>query len=147
MEQGPRKEPIDMYALWEKVSKLIPMDKAIVKSHPRQKKGNLAGLGFDIFKRYTTPWEVVSLNQNMSDKIIMSIFSTACIYPKIMYDDEPRVIMLYKLIGIDYTFFGEGMIGFVEGVGNLYREKDRFFVPETWEELEAYCKKYLWEEY
>ncbi len=146
MEQGPRKEAIDMYGLWKKVSKLIPMDRAIVKSHPRQKQGNLIGLGFDIFERYVTPWEVISLNQNMSNKTLLSIFSTACIYPKIMYDDEPRIIMLYKLIGIDYSFFGKGMIGFVEGVGNLYRNKERFFVPETWEELEVYCKKYLWKE-
>lgn len=144
MEQGPRKEPIDMYGLWEKVSKLIPMDKAIVKSHPRQKKGNLAGLGYDIFERYVTPWEVISFNQNMNNKTIMCIFSTSCIYPKILYNDEPRVVMLYKLIGIDYSFFGKGMIGFVEGVRQLYRDKEKFFIPETWEELEAYCKKYLW---
>lgn len=144
MEQGPRKEPIDMYALWKKVSEFIPMDKTIVKSHPRQKQGNLSGLGFEVYKRYVTPWEVISLNQDMSNKTLMSIFSTSCIYPKIMYDDEPRVIMLYKLIGFDYTFFGKGMIGFVEGVGKLYRDKNRFFVPETWNELELYCKEYLW---
>lgn len=144
MEQGPRKEPIDMLGLWEKVKRLIPADKTIVKSHPRQKRGELKGLGFDVFERYVTPWEVISLNQDMSDKTLMGIFSTACIYPKIMYDDEPRVIMLYKLIGIDYTFFGKGMIGFVEGIGRLYRDKERFFIPESWEELEAYCKKYLW---
>ena len=76
----------------------------------------------------------------------MCIFSTSCIYPKILYDDEPRVIMLYKLIGIDYSFLGVGMIGFVEGVGKLYRDKEKFFVPETWKEMEEYCRKYLWEE-
>ena len=146
MEQGPRKEPIDMLGLWGKVSKWIPMDKAIVKSHPRQKRGNLSGIGFEVFERYVTPWEVISLNQDMSGKTLMSIFSTACIYPKVMYDDEPRVIMLYKLIGMDYTFFGKGMIGFVEGIGNLYKNKERFFIPESWDELEAYCKKHLWRE-
>ncbi|MBR5407084.1 MAG: hypothetical protein IK111_05490 [Lachnospiraceae bacterium] len=143
MEQGPRKEPIDMYGIWEKVSHIIPMDKAIVKSHPRQKKGNLSGLGYDIFDRYVTPWEVISLNQDMGNKTIMSIFSTACIYPKILYDDEPRVILLYKLIGFDYTFFGEEMLSFVESVRELYRDKDRFFVPESWDELRTYCNNHF----
>ncbi len=146
MEQGPRKEPIDMFGLWDKVSKMIPKDKTIVKSHPRQNQGNLGELGFDVFERYVTPWEVISLNQDMGSKTLMCIFSTACIYPKVMYDDEPRVIMLYKLIGMDYSFFGKGMIGFVEGVGNLYKDKEKFFIPESWEELEAYCKKHLCKE-
>lgn len=146
MEQGPRKEPIDMHGLWKRVKNYIPTDRSIIKSHPRQIEGDLKGLGIDIFERYVTPWEVISLNENMSNKTLMCIFSTSCIYPKILYDDEPRVIMLYKLIGIDYSFLGVGMIGFVEGVGKLYRDKEKFFVPETWKEMEEYCRKYLWEE-
>lgn len=143
MEQGPRKEAIDMYGIWEKVSKIIPKERAIVKSHPRQKEGKLAALGIDVFERYVTPWEVISLNQDMSNKTLMCIFSTACIYPKVMFDDEPRVIMLYKLIGVDYTFFGPGMIKYVEAVENLYRDKSKFFIPKTWDELKDYCTKYL----
>ena len=79
----------------------------------------------------------------MGNKTIMSIFSTACIYPKILYDDEPRVILLYKLIGFDYTFFGEEMLSFVESVRELYRDKDRFFVPESWDELRTYCNNHF----
>lgn len=141
MEQGPRKEPIDMLGLWTKVKRYIPLDRAIVKSHPRQKDSILRELGFDIYERYVIPWEEISLNQDMNHKTLLCIFSTSCVYPKLMYDDEPRVIMLYKLIGIDYSFFGEGMIKFVEGVGSLYKDKSKFFIPETWEEFEQYIKK------
>ena len=142
MEQGPRREPIDMLGLWKKVDAFIDKDSAIVKSHPRQKESALRELGYDMYERYTIPWEVLTYNQDISDKTLMCIFSTSCTNPKLMFDDEPRVIMLYKLIGIDYHFFGEGMIKFVEGVGSLYRDKEKFFVPESWEELEEYCKKY-----
>lgn len=142
MEQGPRKEPIDMLGLWKKVSQNINKDTVIVKSHPRQKESALRELGFDMYERYTIPWEVLTFNQDMSNKTLLCIFSSSCVNPKLMYDEEPRIILLYKLIGMDYSFFGEGMINFVEGVGNLYRDRDKFFIPETWEELEEYCNKH-----
>ena len=142
MEQGPRKEPIDMLTLWKQVGKYICKDITIVKSHPRQKMSALRELGYDMYERYMIPWEVLTLNQDMNDKVLFCIFSSSCVNPKIMFDEEPRIILLYKLIGIDYSFFGKGMIEFVEGVGRLYRDKSKFFIPETWKELEEYCCKY-----
>lgn len=143
LEQGPRKEPIDMIGLWTKAGKYLPKERTIVKSHPRQKDSVLKDLGFDIYNRYVIPWEVIILNQNMDEKVLICIFSTACVNPKLMFDMEPRVILLYKLIGIDYSFFGEGMIKFVETVGSLYKDKTKFFVPNSWEEFENYCRKVL----
>lgn len=143
MEQAPRKEPIDMVGLWTKVSEYIDRDKTIVKSHPRQKDSILRELGFSMYERYTIPWEVLTFNHNMSDKTLFSYFSTSCVYPKLMYGEEPRIILLYKLVDNDYSFFGKGMVNFVEGVRDLYSDKEKFFIPKTWEELSRYCEKYL----
>ncbi len=142
MEQAPRKEPIDMPKLWKRVSEYINIDNTIVKSHPRQKDSILRDLGFDIYERYTIPWEVITFNQNMNEKTLITIFSTSCTNSKLMFDEEPRVIMLYKIMGVDYSFFGKGLIDFVEGVGKLYRDKEKYFIPETWEEFDQYCKKH-----
>lgn len=143
MEQGPRREPIDMHALWKKVGEYIDKDKTIVKAHPRQNDSVLRDLGYDIYERYVIPWEVLTYNQNMDDKTLLCIFSTSCVNPKLMFDQEPRVVFLYKLIGMDYSFFGKGMIDFVNGVGNLYKDKTKFFIPETWEEFGEYYNKYI----
>ena len=85
------------------------------------------------------------INDNMENKTIISIFSTTCITPKLMFGQEPRVIMLYKLLGRDYSFFGEGMIEFVEKVKNSYVDKSKFFIPESWVEFDKYCERYLGE--
>ena len=143
MEQGPRKEPIDMIGLWKRVGQYIDKTQVIVKSHPRQKESALRELGFDMYERYTIPWEVLTFNQDMNNKTLFCIFSTSCVNPKIMFGEEPRIILLYKLIGIDYSFFGKGMIEYVEGVKSLYSDKEKFFIPETWEELQDYCRDYL----
>ncbi len=141
MEQGPRREPIDMPGLWKRVGNFIDKKRTIVKAHPRQNDSALRELGFDIYERYVIPWEVISFNQNMDDKTLMCIFSTSCVTPKLMFNQEPRVILLYKLIGIDYSFFGKGMIEFVNGVGGLYKDKNKFFIPESWQELKNYYEK------
>ena len=123
MEQGPRKEPIDMLQLWGTVSEYIAKNKAIVKAHPRQKESALRELGYDIYDRFVIPWEVLAFNHDMNEKTLISFFSTSCVNPKIMFDEEPRVILLYKLIGIDYSFLGKGLVDY-----------------ETWEEFGEYCR-------
>ena len=131
-----------MIGLWKQVGNYIDKCSAIVKSHPRQKESALRELGYDMYERYTIPWEVLTFNQDMSEKTLFCIFSTSCVNPKVMFDEEPRIVLLYKLIGIDYSFFGRGMINYVEGVRNLYRDESRFFIPNSWDELGEYCEKY-----
>lgn len=143
MEQAPRREYIDMYSLWERVGTKINKEKTVVKPHPRQLDSALKKLGFKTYDRFTIPWELSVLNENMENKTIISTFSTTCIAPKLMFGQEPRVIMLYKLLGRDYSFFGEGMLAFVEKVKNSYVNKDKFFVPETWEEFDYYCERFM----
>ena len=143
MEQAPRKEPIDMYSLWQKVGMKINKDRAIIKPHPRQMDSELRSLGYRTYDRNTIPWELSLLNENMENKTIISTFSTTCITPKLMFGQEPRIIMLYKLMGRDYSFFGEGMLSFVEKVKNSYENREKFFVPESWEEFDDYCERYL----
>lgn len=143
MEQAPRREPIDMYSLWQKVGGKIDKDRAIIKPHPRQMDSELRSLGYKTYDRNTIPWELSVLNENIEDKTIISTFSTTCINPKLMFDQEPRIIMLYKLLGRDYSFFGEGLLAFVDKVKDSYSDKNKFFIPETWEEFDDYCERYL----
>lgn len=143
MEQGPRREPIDMAGLWKKVSGYLDGKRVIVKAHPRQKESALRELGYEMYERYVIPWEALCFQQDMEQKTLFCIFSTSCVSPKLMFDQEPRVILLYKLIGMDASFFGEGMLAFVEGVGDLYKDRSKFFIPETWDELGRYIREYV----
>lgn len=141
MEQGPLACNVDMYELWSKVLKLLPTEKVILKSHPRQKESKLQKLGLSTCKNYRIPWEIYTLNMNTENKVILSIFSTSCVAPKLMFDSEPRVILLYKLLGVDYSFLGQGLVNLVERIGSMYRDHSKFFVPETFEDLERYLKQ------
>lgn len=142
MEQGPMKVEFDKDQFWDKVFENIDLDRTIIKAHPRQKQSTLAEKGAAISKNHTLPWEMEILNNDIGNKVQITIFSGACVSPKLMFDDEPAVIFLYKLLPVDYSFLGKKIMEFADHIGAQYKEKDKYFVPETFEELHQYCMEH-----
>ncbi len=142
MEQGPLKAEIDMEAFWSSILPLLDHKKTIIKPHPRQKQSALQSRGIDISKSQGIPWEVIALNTNMEEKTQITIFSGSCITPKVSSGVESRVILLYKLLPVDYSFFGEKIVDLSQEIGAKFEDSDKFFVPESFEEMQSYCKKH-----
>ena len=142
MEQGPLKVDFDLEAFWNEIISEIDTTKSIVKPHPRQKNSVLQRLGIAISQNNTVPWEVIALNSEMETKTQMAIFSGSCINPKNFCNIESRVIFLYKLLPVDYTFLGKDIVNLSEYIGTTYSDQDMFFVPETMEELREYLREY-----
>lgn len=139
MEQGPLKVDFDMEAFWNKVFEMIDTDRAIIKTHPRQKGSALQKSGIPVSSVGGIPWEVVALNMDLEEKTQITIFSGSCLTPKVCCGIESRVILLYKLLPVDYTFFGKQIVELTNEIGEKYIDRDKFFVPESFEELKAYC--------
>ena len=141
MEQGPLKVDFDMEAFWNKIICEIDIAKAIVKPHPRQRNSALQNAGMPISQNNTVPWEVIALNGEMENKTQMAIFSGSCINPKNYCNIESRVIFLYKLLPVDYSFLGKDIVSLSEYIGTTYSDPNKFFIPETMEELREYLQK------
>ena len=139
MEQGPLKEEFDIQKFWSNILEYINKDNAIIKCHPRQKQSALQKSGIVISKNNTVPWEIIALNTDMENKVQFAIFSGSCIIPKTCCNIESTVILLYKLLPIDYSFIGERIVNLTQEIGSRYENPERFFVPETIEELKDYC--------
>ena len=142
MEQGPQKFTFDKEGFWTRVLKNIDKSKSIIKPHPRQKNSTLGDNGIKISNNHTLPWEIEILNIDIENKTQMTIFSGACVSPKLIFDEEPTVIFLYKILPIEDKVWGESFINFANQLGETYRDKEKFFVPETYEEYEKYCNKH-----
>ena len=141
IEQGPQKYDFDKEKFWNDILKNLDLERTIIKPHPRQKNSSLQNCGCQISKNFTIPWEVEILNSEIQNKIQLTIFSGACISPKLLFDKVPIVILLYKLLPVDSSLWGQGMLDFSDRVGAIYRDKDRYFVPETMEELRRFFEK------
>lgn len=140
MEQGPQKVEFDMVKFWGEVLNGLKKDNIIIKPHPRQKGSALRKFGIDICENNELPWEVITLNLDLSNKIQFTIFSGSCIYPKLLCDVEPTVVMLYKLLPVDYKYLGEDLVKLSDDIGKKYRDSKKYFVPESFEELRNFCK-------
>ena len=106
------------------------------KAHPNE---ILNGI-HDRFELYHTnfPWEL-NINSLEDSSILISVFSTAAITPKILYNKEPRLIFLFRLLH-PYLFFQAEE--FLKRVKNSYHNKDRVVAPRTINELSEILYKF-----
>lgn len=103
-------------------------DNLIIKRHPRDRR-NLA-INCDIYQFPSLPFEVICANSDVENKVLVCAESSAAFMPKLLFDAEPTVILLYRITGVRVGDENKREI-MVSYVKDLYRDKDRFIVPET----------------
>lgn len=116
-------------------------DSMVIKIHPRSNLKN----SYCTMKisNVTTYMELLYANKDSSKNILISGFSTASIMPKLIFDQEPIVIFLYKIFGLDqYTYSSENYIEFIKDFTQTYRNPERIYLPETIEELKIILKEF-----
>ena len=120
-------------------------EQIILKDHPR-----LHAQGYDGIKRipqeYEVMWETMCLNNDFSDKILISHCSTALFTPKFFFDQEPIIIFLFNMLrcsSLEQNGRRESFEIFVEKLRNVYRDKTKVFLPNSEEELSEYLKKVM----
>lgn len=74
------------------------------------------------------PFELVMAYEGMNRKVLVSIFSTACMSPKLDFDQEPYIIFTYKLYG-DRFIIGDTYLDQIEQLQDRYADETRIAVP------------------
>lgn len=101
----------------------------IYKKHPRDSRK----LPNDVKSIYArTPSELLCMNEDVENKVMIAESSTAVVSPKLMFDQEPCVILLYLIITGGKR---DGYVDFFENVKKMYRDPDKFMIPSDMEEL------------
>lgn len=83
------------------------------------------------------PWEL-ELESLSGNATLISYFSTALITPKLLYNKEPNVIFLYKMLE-GYDFYKADEI--VERLRDVYSKPQKVYVPHNMNDF----KKFLYE--
>ena len=110
----------------------IGFENVILKKHPRSTNEDLKQVHH--FTENGIPFEIYCLNINMNDKIIVGYSSTAVATPKILFNQEPKVIVLTKLFQPktgEVNLFED----FFLAVKNSYSDPNRFCILNDMEEL------------
>ena len=114
------------------VENKIGIENMYIKSHPRS------------FGRYphkceeyatSSPMEINYMAMDLDDMCFVALISTATITPKMIYDREPYVILLCN---VNHEVYKprERLLEFFKNVQKLYRDPQKFMIPESEEELE-----------
>ena len=106
-------------------------DRVLYFPHPRNPVGVSS---FDQPKQKQI-WEIRALNiDDIEDKLLISVHSTACLTPKILFDKEPYVILLYKMV-INHNWpYYQTMDQVIELFRQSYSEPEKVIIPENFDE-------------
>lgn len=125
----------EINGIYRELADAVGRDNVIVKRHPRSSTKDFGDLRY--FEGNGVPFELYCLNMDMSKKVIVSFTSTAVATPKILFDQEPIVIVLSKLVK---TNTGEKnlFVDYFEAVKKTYNESIRFFIPRDRDEFREF---------
>ena len=88
-------------------------------------------------------WELSLLNiNNIENKCFLSIYSTAIFSAKLLYDQEPYMILTIKLLKNEENEHFKTMENIIELFKKTYRNPEKIMMPETIEELKGCITKY-----
>lgn len=112
----------------------ILKDNYVIKLHPRSRSEDYKD--HNIYKKNSSPWEILCLNNSTEDKVLISYHSTALISNKIIFNNEPVIIFLYEmeeLIGFHQVT--QGTKEFIYRFKSTYRDPSRVLIPRNKDEL------------
>ena len=113
----------------------------ILKKHPRDE--SLVNNEIKVYANNEIPFEIICMNSNIANKVLITAISTAVVAPKILFNQEPYVVVLCKLLEFKGNNFNH--IKYYEGCQKLYGSKNKFFIPNSMEELKK-CLKIIHKE-
>lgn len=114
--------------------------KLIVKPHPREINRLFK---YKYYQGKPYPFECNCAIQNMENKILISTFSTSCIVPKMLFDQEPTVIFLYKILNPERINNSSVDGALCNAFRNTYRDKEKVIIPENINELKIILKRLM----
>lgn len=119
--------------LLEIVASIVGKENIIVKIHPRNPVNKFESKGFKTNKDMSIPWEIITSNIDIENKILITMYSQSVITPDILLGKNGKALVLGKLNkkfnNIDHTVFD-----YMEK--HYFNENpSRYCVPETIEDM------------
>lgn len=121
-----------LYSIYHTIEKHVDTNDLIYKPHPRDK--SIKSTGRKYYKYQSLPLESIALNTDFNNKVLLGVTSTAIVSPKMLFEDEPYIVLLYKLVKTTYSDM-ELIESVFQAIREVYKSKSKFFIPESEDEL------------
>lgn len=121
---------------YQMVVDMFSCNNVVCKPHPR----SIVKTKVAVKEYVKTGIPVEILYAGMSDleeRVLIGTFSTALFTPKMMFDKEPTIVCLYKMVWPS----NQKIPPVFEKLCKMYKHKDRIFAPENLNELNTYLSR------
>jgi len=141
----PEYKGVDQLRILADLEKAADRSDIMVRVHPRDQSGVFEEKGYTEDANKGIPWEELLLYQNISDKILVTSFSTAVFSPKIICDQEPRVLFLKQMLleNNKKEDKADSFDRFAAGVKEMYKDPSRICIPRTRDEMLVKLREWL----
>lgn len=116
------------------IEKLIQKSKdVIIKPHPRAPQRYFSA---PYYEGSGIPFEVLCANDSYGNKVMITCMSTSVFTPKMIFDQEPVIILLYKIFDKDWKMRDRFVDRLCDSIRKIYRMPQKVIVPTSMEEFE-----------
>ena len=114
------------------VAECVGKQNLLVKVHPRESVNYYIQNGYRINTNVSIPWEIYCLEkEQLKDKVLISIFSTAIVSPFVYFGLKTKVVSLMKMFDItSFPNYYRYLLNFIEN--NIFKKQtDIFLLPNN----------------
>lgn len=133
-----------IFGEFDQVNMLNLLDKKIrttllVRKHPITNHNNYEKNGYKIDDN-NLPWETcIMQNENLKEKILITLLSTAAFSPKLIFNEEPYIVILGKAVknylsgdnAYAENYYSDEFSLLVNHIKEIYVDKSKVIVPES----------------
>lgn len=131
---------IDDLNLILKIAKIVGKENLIVKLHPRNPVNRFEEYGINTLPFTDIPWEVIQMNNDFSDKILMTISSGSVLASKLYFNENIKTFLLFNCTDKMSDMVNDKYLEYLEKVKeNMGMEN--FYIPNNEKEFLEELKK------
>ena len=124
--------------LLEEIAEIVGKENIIVKLHPRNTVDRFTARGFAVMENTTVPWEMVMLNNDVSQKVFLTISSTAAISAGLSFNKKFKSIYMYKVmsLGMNIHVRQKKFVDFMQKAKKYVNTSElQIMIPNSFDEL------------
>ena len=125
---------VDDMTIILKIADIIGKENLLVKLHPRNKIDRFKEYGIATNKSIGIPWEIIQMNNNFSDKVLMTISSGSVLASRLYFNDNIKTFLLFNCTDTMSDMVNDKYLQYIDNV-----KKDFgigcFCIPQNKEEF------------
>ncbi len=131
---------IDDMELILKIANIVGRENLLIKLHPRNKIDRFKKYGIKTNKEIGIPWEVIQMNNDFSDKILMTISSGSVLASRLYFNENIKTFLLFNCTDKMSDMVNDKYLEYLEKVKeNMGMEN--FYIPNNEKEFLEELKK------